>query len=134
MFVNLVPFLVSVSRNINLITIEHAPQRTASKLGLLLHHSARAYARAGFTVQTILMDNKFEKLRDHIPMLALNIPAAHEHVGDIEQRIRVVKERSRGIICTLPYAKIPQIVLIHLINFVVMWLNNFPTRDGISMD
>ncbi len=40
MFVNSVPFLVSVSRNINLITIEHAPQRTASKLGILLHHIA----------------------------------------------------------------------------------------------
>jgi len=24
--------------------------------------------------------------------------------------------------------------LIHLMHFVVMWLNNFPTRDRISMD
>ena len=134
MFVNSVPFLVSVSRNINLITIEHAPQRTASKLGILLHCIARVYARAGFTVQTILMDNDFKKVRDHVPMLALNTPAANKNIGDIKRRIRVVKERSRGIICTLPYAKIPQIILIHLINFVVMWLNNFPTRDGISMD
>jgi len=31
-----IPFLVSSSRNINLTTIEHAPQRTASKLGYLL--------------------------------------------------------------------------------------------------
>jgi hypothetical protein len=75
------------------------------------------------------MDNESEKLRDHVPMLAMNIPAANEHVGD-----RVVKEQLCGIICTLPYAKIPQIVLIHLIHFVVMWLNNFPTRDRISMD
>jgi hypothetical protein len=67
-------------------------------------------------------------------MLALNIPAANEHVGDIERRIGVVKERLRCIVCTLPYAKIPQIVLIHLKHFVVMWLNNFPTRNGISMD
>ena len=80
------------------------------------------------------MDNEFEKLRDHVPMLDLNIPAANEHVGDIERRIRVVKERSRGIVCTLPYAKIPQIALIYLMHFVVMWLNNFPTRDGISVD
>jgi hypothetical protein len=35
-FVNSIPFLVSASRNINLITIEHAPKRTASKLGHLL--------------------------------------------------------------------------------------------------
>jgi hypothetical protein len=41
----------------------------------------------GFTVQTVLMDNEFEKLKDHVPMLALNIPAASEHVGEIERRI-----------------------------------------------
>ena len=37
MFINSVPFLVSSSRNINLITFEHIPSRTADKLGLLLH-------------------------------------------------------------------------------------------------
>ncbi len=62
MFVNGVPFLVSSSRNINLITIEHAPQLTASKLGYLLQRIIRVYARAGFTVQTILRDNEFEKV------------------------------------------------------------------------
>jgi hypothetical protein len=52
MFVNSVPFLVSVLRTINLITIEHAPKRTASKLGDLIQRIIRVYARAGFTVQT----------------------------------------------------------------------------------
>ncbi len=94
----------------------------------------RVYARAGFTVQTVLMDNEFEKLKDHVPMLALNIPAASEHVGDIEQRIRVVKECARGLVCTLPYPHLPQQMLIHLIHFVTMWLNNFPTINGISSD
>jgi hypothetical protein len=36
MFVNLVPFLVLASRSLNLITIKHAPQRTASKIAYLL--------------------------------------------------------------------------------------------------
>ena len=57
MFVNSVPFLVSASRNINLITIEHAPTRTASKLASLLQRIIRVYGRAGFSIQTILMDN-----------------------------------------------------------------------------
>jgi hypothetical protein len=38
------------------------------------------------------MDNEFEKLKDHVPMLALNLPSASEHVGQIERRIRAVKE------------------------------------------
>ncbi len=86
MFVNLVPFLVSVSQNINLITIEHAPSpQTASSLGSLLQRIVHVYARAGFTVQTILMDIEFKKVRDHVPMLHVNTPAASQHVGDIER-------------------------------------------------
>ena len=76
MFVNLVLFLVSVSGMINLVTIEHAPKRTATKRGDLIQRIIWVYARAGFTVQTVLIDNEFEKLKDHVPMLALNIPAA----------------------------------------------------------
>ena len=97
MFVNGVPFLVSSSRNINLITIEHISQRTASKLGYLLQWIINVYGRAGFRVHTILMDNEFEKVRDHLLTANLNIPAASEHVGEIERTIRVIKERSRGI-------------------------------------
>ncbi len=67
MFVSGVSFLVSASHNINLVMIGHAPQRTAAKLGYLLQRILCVYGHAGFTVQTILMDNKFEKVRDHLP-------------------------------------------------------------------
>jgi hypothetical protein len=43
MFVNSIPFLVLVSRNINLIAIEHAPKRTASKLGHLFQQTVNVY-------------------------------------------------------------------------------------------
>ena len=133
MFVNGVAFLVPGLPNINLITIEHAPQRTAPKLGYLLQPITRVYGRVGFTIQTILMDNEFEKVEDHLPMAALNTPAAVEHVGEIKRHVRIIKERTRGIICTLPYPRlIPQQMPIHLLDFVVMWLNNFPIMDGIS--
>jgi hypothetical protein len=132
MFVNSVPFLVSASRNINLITIKHAPYCTASKIAYLLERIVRVYNRAGFTVQTILMDYEFEKVHDHVPNIYLNLPAAGEHVGEIERRIRVIKERCRGIICTLPYPSLSQLMLVHLLHFVVMWLNNFPSNGGVS--
>jgi hypothetical protein len=132
MFANQVPFLVSSSRNINLTTIEFIPRCSASKLGLLLQRIVAVYAPAGSTVQTILMDNEFNKVVDHAPNVILNTTAASEHVGDIEHRIRVIKERSHGILCTLPYTKFPQIMLMHLLHHVVMWLNNFPVKNGVS--
>jgi hypothetical protein len=124
--------MVSSSRHIDLITIEHAPQYTASKLSSLLQCIIRVYARTGFQVQTILMDNEFEKVRDHIPHANLNIPAASEHIGEIECKICVVKERSHGIVCTLPYAHIPHQMLLRLLHHIVMWLNIFPVSGGVS--
>jgi hypothetical protein len=131
MLVNGIPFLVSSSRNINLITIEHVPQRTASKLGYLLQRIVRVYARAGFTVQTILMDNEFEKVRDHVHETVLNIPVAAEQIREIERKIRVIKKRSRGILCMLPYTHFPQQMLIHRLHHIVMWLNNFPVAGRV---
>ena len=130
MFVNGIAFLVSASRNINLITIEHAPKRTASNLGIILNRILRVYNKAGFTVQILLMDNEFDKVRDHVPTVDLNTPAASEHIGEIERRIRLIKERARGIVCTLPYPDLPQQIVIHLLHFVVMWLNNFPSATS----
>jgi len=50
----------------------------------------------------------------------------------VEHRIPVIKEHCRGILCTLPYTHFPQIKLVHLLHHVVMWLNNFPVKNGIS--
>ncbi len=123
-----------VLHNINLIMIEHAPHHNAIKLGSLIHQILWIYARVGFTVQTILMDNKFEKVQDHVPLLNFNTLAAGEHVGKVECHIQVIKEQARRIVCTFPYPCLPHQKLIHLIHFVVMWLNNFPVVNGISAD
>jgi hypothetical protein len=87
LFVNSVPFLVSASCNINLLTIKYTPDQKASKLGYLLEHIVRVYACVGFTVQTILMDNKFNKVKDHVPHVNMNTPAAAEHIDKIKRRI-----------------------------------------------
>jgi hypothetical protein len=84
MFVSSVLFLVSALRNINLITIKHAPDQKASKLGYLLMCFVCVYARAGFTVQTILMDSGFDKVKGHVPHINMNATAAAEHVDKFE--------------------------------------------------
>jgi hypothetical protein len=48
------------------------------------------------------MDMEFKKLRTMMPHVALNTTAACEHIGEVEQKIRVLKERARGTFNTLP--------------------------------
>jgi hypothetical protein len=50
----------------------------------------------------------------------------------VEIKIRLIKERGRGILNTLPFKKIPRLVLIELIYHVVLWLNAFPAKSGVS--
>jgi hypothetical protein len=78
------------------------------------------------------MDNEFEKLRNLVPILAINTTAAKEHVPEVKRKIRLIKERGRGILNTLPFKKMPRLMLIELIYHVVLWLNAFPANSGVS--
>jgi hypothetical protein len=132
MFVNGLPFLVSMARGLNLVTAEHMPTRTAKQLAAGIVRVMDLYSRGGFQVGSVLMDNEFEKLRNLVPVLTVNTTAAKEHVPEVERRIRLIKECGRGILNTLPFKKMPQIMLIELIYHVVLWLNAFPKKLGVS--
>ena len=132
MFVNGVPFLASLARGLNLLTAEFLPTRTAKSIASRIDQIKHLYGRGGFTVGTILMDNEFEKIRALVPNLHINTTAANEHVPEIERRIRLIKERGRGYLNTLPFKKMPQLILIELIYHAVLWLNAFPSKSGVS--
>jgi hypothetical protein len=70
------------------------------------------------------------------PRLALDrrqIPVypcgADQHVPEIERRIRTVKERTRAILCDLPYT-LPSPLLVWLLYFVVWCINCTPSSRG----
>ncbi len=50
------------------------------------------------------MDNEFEKLQNLVPILAINTTAAKEHVPEVKRKIRLIKERGRGILNTQAHA------------------------------
>ncbi len=86
-----------MARGLNLVTAEHMPTRTAKQLAAGIVRVMRdLYSRGGFQVGTVLMDNKFEKLRNLVPVLAVNTTAAKEHVPEVKRRIRLIKEHGEG--------------------------------------
>ncbi|KAL7469297.1 hypothetical protein ACHAXS_009567, partial [Conticribra weissflogii] len=129
MYVDGTPFLVTASRGIKFITIEHSPTQTTSQLKQSLIRIMQLYGRTGFKIQTILVDGQFNPLAKHLPNVVVNTTANSEHVGDIERCLRVIKERARAILSGLPYRRLPKPILIELLAFVVMWLNAFPSKS-----
>ncbi len=76
MFFNSLPFLVTLSRGISLVTIKFLPSRTAKRLANSMERVIRIYGNASFIVQTSMMDMEFKKLKDILPNIALNTTAA----------------------------------------------------------
>ena len=63
-FVNGVPFLVTLSRKIRLLTAEHIPSCTVKQLGISLMKIVNFYQRCGYVVNVIMMDQEFDKVED----------------------------------------------------------------------
>jgi hypothetical protein len=89
-------------------------------------------ACGGFQVSTVLMENEFEKLQNLVPIFAINTMVAKEHVPEVECKIRLIKEWGRGILNTLLFKKMPRLMLIELVYHVVLWLNVFLAKSGVT--
>ena len=67
-------------------------------------------------------------------LVKCNTTAAREHVAEIERAHRTIKERARRVVAELPFDCLPHMLVIHLVYFVVKWLNAVPADLGISTD
>ena len=104
----------------------------AKQIGSSITKVVNLYARGGFVINIVLMDQEFDKIVDEVSKLEINTAAARENVGEIERAICTMKERSRAVVSYQPYAVLPKPIVIHLVYFSVLWLNNKPNKLGIS--
>lgn len=83
------------------------------------------------TVHMILADNEFQVLRDDVEESGINanIVVKDEHVPGVKRQNRVIKERARAIVQTLPYKKVPKKMCIVIIHYAVYWWNNIPKEE-----
>ena len=94
-FVDGVVFLMTLSRRIRLTTVEHIPGRRARVLADILKKIIRIFARGGFMVNLILMDQELDKIVDRMGMAIVNTCATNEHVTDAERNVRTIKDSTR---------------------------------------
>ena len=136
MYVNKVPLLVTLSCDIKFGILEVVADQKEATLLKCIKGVISLYRKAGFKVTVALMDGEFVPLCGGLAELGirLNETSRDEHVRDIEQYIRTVKERMRAIYNTLPFQKIPARLVIEMAKTAVFWLNAFPAMGGASQD
>ena len=71
-------------------------------------------------------------MKEVLLTIVCNRTAAREHVAEDERKVRVVKERNRGVVNILPFTYTPRRMKIEFIFFVTLWLNVFLVKSGVS--
>jgi hypothetical protein len=56
--------------------------------------------------------------------------AASQHCGLIEQNIRFLKEKIHSLSHSLPFDRVPGIMVVHMLLHIVKFVNGFPRRGG----
>ena len=87
MFVNQIPFIIIYGNGIILTTIEWLLNRMGKQLADNIKKVLQLYYKAGFIIQTILMDMEFDKQMPLLPMVNINTNVPNEHVAEVEQQI-----------------------------------------------
>ncbi|CAJ1950718.1 unnamed protein product [Cylindrotheca closterium] len=132
LFVNKMPFLVTISRHIKFGTVERLHNRQIPTIKRALQKVIALYSRRNFKVISILGDPEFEPLEQEFPNIQVDCCGADEHEPTIERFIRTIKDRVRSNYNMLPFRRIPKLILEYLIRNAVFWLNAFPALDGVS--
>ena len=134
MYMNKVPLLVTLSRNVKFGTVEAAKDRKETTLMKSIAMGVTLYRKAGFTVTTALMDGEFVPLRRGLAEIGitLNETSRDEHVGDIERYICTVTERMMVIYNTIPFHKALARLVVKMAKTAIFWLNAFPISGGAS--
>jgi hypothetical protein len=134
MKVNKMPFLVMMSRVIKFGTVAWLKNVKAPTLLEHIKEVRNIYIKRGFMVEIVEVDGQFEPLRGELAALGvtLNKCSREEHVPVAERRIQTLKERCRSICNTLPFTKLPGMLVVQMVSTCNFWLNVYPPKDGVS--
>jgi hypothetical protein len=134
MYVQGIMFFVSISRFLKFTTAQYIESRKAATLVECIANIQAVYKTRGFEIVYVIADPEIIPVEVDLQGMGikLNPTSTSEHVPEIERQIRVLKERIRSAWSKLPYKYKPRILIRFLVQTIVMWLNNFPPRGGVS--
>ena len=96
-----------LGRGIGLIIAKFTSNWRAYQLACNLKRIFSPYSRAGFIIQTILMNMEFKRVMPEIPKVVVITSTTLENVAKVERRIRVIKERCWACMAVLNFKIIP---------------------------
>ena len=96
----------------------------------------KLYLQCSFKITHMHTDSEFEPIRKEMTTLGikLNYASKKEHVPEIESFIWTVKARVRSTQATMPFKRIPKLIIVHLVVSAIFWINEFlPSKPGAGL-
>ena len=132
LYVNQMPFLHTISRKLQFRTIEYMPSENQETILSCLQKVINIYRARGFVIEYICGDGQFECVRENVRPIHLNTSSAGEHVPEIERSIQTIKGDIRTMYHSLPYKKLPPLMIKGMVEHQVGMRNKFPSINGVS--
>ena len=130
-YVQRLPFVHAISRKIGYRQVVAVPDRTKETMLTFANRCMLEYTKCGFEVADIHANKEFECLRETLGNVSLEICGPEEHVPEVKQSIRTMKETMRATAHGLPYWRIPKLMVAELVAMATRCLNGFPRDDGV---
>jgi hypothetical protein len=135
MFVDGLPFFVSVSKRLQLISVKYLLDKSARELQKAIDETISMYSLQTFKGKAILCDGEsgIYAIKSYIEStdVRVNPASKSEHVPEIERAIRLIKERVRIIWNGLPY-KLCNVLVVHLVRYCVGMINLCPKSTSTT--
>lgn len=126
-----IPFLISFCEPLGLLQATKIIGRGLKPVKDILFSHIHKINQPGFYVVDLSSDGEgaIGKLTDELGAIGIRVNpvGAGSHVPIIENRVKIVKERFRAIVNTLPY-ELPGALIAHCIYFIVQRLNQLPSH------
>ena len=95
MYINKVPFFMSISQHLHFRTAQHLMNQKGTTVLQSIKQIQQVYLQGRYKLTHLLMDGQFEPLQVDLAAMGieLNVVSNDEHVPEIEHHIRTIKER-----------------------------------------
>ena len=132
MFINKLPFLVRIRRRLKFTTIEYLSRKNEIALVTSINKIVSYYRSHRLHVVTMLVDPEFNSLKEKLVSTTLNTTGLRDHIPEVEIQIQVIMERMRSHHTNLAFPRFTRRMTIDLDKHIVMFLNAFPPKSGLS--
>ncbi len=94
------------------------------------------YLLRGFCIVVIKGDHEFASISDLVIGLptkpSLDWAAASQHCGLIKGNIQFLKEKIRSLRHSLPFERVPGIMVVRMVMHIVKFVNEFSRKGGVK--